>query len=111
MTSKWVRELYVLVLRSVFKNHYIAVISTKKSPWDALSSNRTRKNTILEIQTGEKTQTNLATHSVWPNLSPWVSLLTLVGSVQVWGEVVDEIAIGALRRGRKHRLYGQKYKL
>lgn len=70
---------YAFLLSRVFKNNYIGVILTKKCPWDDLSSNRTRKNTPLEIQSGKKI--NPATFSAWSNPSLSVSLLTLVDPV------------------------------
>lgn len=45
---------YAFLLSRVFKLNYTGVISTKKCPWDDLSSNRTRKNILLEIQNGKK---------------------------------------------------------
>lgn len=45
---------YAFLLSRVFKINYTGVISTKKCPWDDLSSNRTRKNILLEIQNGKK---------------------------------------------------------
>lgn len=41
---------YAFILLSVFKNSYMAVRFTKKHSWDALSFNRTRKITSVEIK-------------------------------------------------------------
>lgn len=60
---------YVFLQSRVFKNNYIGVILTKKCPWDDLSSDRTRKNILLEIQSGKKKLIRLATFSAWSNLT------------------------------------------
>lgn len=91
------------------------MIFAEECSWDDLNSNRTRKNILLEIESGGKKLIHLATLSAWPNLSPWVSLLTSVGPVHTQ-------KLSALGKGgecnsyrssqeTEHRLCRDKYKL
>lgn len=104
------------LLPRVFKYNYMAAILTQRCYWDALSFERTRKNTLLEIEKGKQfsfiLQLSLHGQTSHPCFPVGFSG-SCVGRkpLSALGRGVNETTTAALRSGRERGLCRDKYKL